>query len=152
MSTKFLQWNHINIQDKNGILRSLRGCPIFNLGELETIVKQLWEALAEYPDVAIIDIVHNSEEIRNLHTRALHLCGIESEWLDVDMVVQLLHQYSTEAGVQHYGLLIEQNLSHLCILSADSQLLNEELEKTYQVLDEASKTLEEMTNASPNNI
>lgn len=141
MATKLIQWNHINFEDKNGIIRPLRGCPINRLMELEETVKAVWNKVAEYPDVSVVNIIHNSEEIRNLHIKALELCNLNPDWFDVDMITQLLYNYRTESGIEHYGLLIENNLPHLCVVTPEMAEYNEELEKTYTALKDLEANL-----------
>lgn len=144
MGAKLIDWGLLNIEDKNGIVRPLKGCALSQLEELETTVKTIWSSIAEHPEVPIVSIIHTSESIRNLHIKALQLCNINPDWIDVDMMTQLLYNYRSEAGVEHYGLLIEKNLPHLCVITPEMEQFNNELEKTWAALKEVEANLEKL--------
>lgn len=115
-----------DIEDKDGVIRTLRGCPLDKLDELEEKVIKLWSLMASYPDLSVMVLYRCHSEIHKLTNECLELCGLSPACLSIEMIIQLLHHYNTEEGA-HKGLLIEQNLPHLAKIKTPLEIIQEGL-------------------------
>lgn len=119
MTSNYFKWNRLHFQDISGNLREIRGCPLTQLARLDDLLKLFHKLIEESQEESQGEAVDfralwlNNLMFRQVCSECLKLCGIEPDWCDVSMLIQLLHHYEDEDAegnqVLHPGLLVELN-------------------------------------------
>lgn len=109
MTISAFDWQRRVFLDVGSNLRVIQGCSLLALDELADLVELLNREIASSPQGETFEgLYRRSLFVRELCHRALRLCGIDPAWLNLDMMVYLLHHYEQDGQI-HQGALIEMN-------------------------------------------
>jgi hypothetical protein len=99
----------LEFEDVNGQYRLIRGCSLASREELQRRLFQVQECLKKVDEDLFLQEVYDSDKyFRHLCHRCLELCGISLEWIDFNMMTQMLFPYEVE-GQLFEGILIAFN-------------------------------------------
>lgn len=103
-------WELRAFEDVSGHLRFVRACPITRLDELKDCLDLLHEAIASHPETFDFPSLYSeSKIIQQLVAYILQLCNVSTDWIDVPMMVELIHHRVDKDGNFLPGLLVEIN-------------------------------------------
>jgi hypothetical protein len=109
MTVGVFDWQRRVFLDVGGNLRVIQGCSLTALDELADLLELLrGEIASSPPDEPFGSVYRRSLLVRELCHKCLSLCGIDPKWLNLDMMVHLLHHYEVDGQI-HQGALIEMN-------------------------------------------
>lgn len=109
MTVSAFDWQRRTFLDIEGSFRVIQGCSLLALDELADMVELLNREIAQSPPGESFDALYRrSLMVRETCHHCLRLCGIDPAWLNLDMMVHLLHHYEVDGQI-HQGALIEMN-------------------------------------------
>lgn len=109
MTISAFDWQRRTFLDIGGNFRVIQGCSLMALDELADMVELLNREISTSPPGESFEALYSrSLMVRETCHHCLRLCGIDPAWLNLDMVVHLLHHYE-QNGQIHQGALIEMN-------------------------------------------
>ncbi len=109
MNIHYVEFDCFEFQDLQGNFRVARGCPLTKRQELAARLGQIHERLQQSLEGETLAEAYDRDEyLRHLFHKALNLCGISPNWLDINMMSQFLLSYE-ESGEVREGLLIQIN-------------------------------------------
>ena len=110
---KIEEFDTLAFTDVQGKLRVIHGCPLTKLEEFAAVRSLLWREVKKETDQGNTDITvqslfHSNSFFAQMCLRALELCGISPDWVDLNMMAQLLFPFTWE-GRTTEGLLVQLN-------------------------------------------
>lgn len=98
--------------DLSGTQRIIRGCSLTKLRELSSLVSILWREtnteIAKNKDISLQEIFLKNTLFQQISLRCLELCSISPDWIDVNMLIQMLFPFEFEGSVAD-GLILQIN-------------------------------------------
>jgi len=105
MHIKSVGFSALEFQDIKGTFRLIRGCSLCDREEFGARLNQLYEILLQASDSETIQQLYDqNSHFRHLCNRCLELCNIQPDWLDLNMMSQLLL-----SDGEAEGLLVQLN-------------------------------------------
>lgn len=109
---KVEEFDALAFSDINGIVRVIHGCPLTKLEEFAAVRSLLWreiyEASSQGDDITVQELYHANSFFAQMCLRGLELCGVSPDWVDLNMMAQLLFPFKWE-GKATEGLLVQLN-------------------------------------------
>lgn len=109
MNIYHAEFDCFEFEDLQGNFRLIRGCPLSQRQELAARLSQVYERLQKSPEGETLAEVYDRDKyLQHLFRKCLELCEISLDWLDINMMSQLLLSYE-EDGEMREGLLVQIN-------------------------------------------
>ncbi len=109
MNIHYVEFDCFEFQDLQGNFRLVKGCPLSQRQELAARLEQIHDRLQQSPEgETLAEAYDRDEHLQYLFDRSLSLCGIETDWLDINMMSHFLLSYEKDGEVCE-GLLIQIN-------------------------------------------
>lgn len=108
---KVEEFDSLAFTDINGTVRILHGCPLTKLEEFAAIRALLWREIESESDsleVTVQTLYHSNSFFAQMCLRALELCGVSPDWVDLNMMAQMLFPFTWQ-GKTTEGLLVQLN-------------------------------------------
>lgn len=95
--------------DVNMIPRILRGVCVGKVADLKLYYSLFWKEIQKIDPLLNIDfkVACDQPKILNTAITITELCGIDSSWIDLDILGALVHSYIDEAGEPQKGLIAQ---------------------------------------------
>jgi hypothetical protein len=90
--------------------RILRGVCVDRVTDLRLLYKLFWSEIQKLDPTIEIDFkdaCHKSERVLNTATAIAELCGIPSDWFDLDLLAVLVHSSIDESGMPQRGYIAQ---------------------------------------------
>jgi hypothetical protein len=109
MEIAHVEFDCIEFQDITGRYRLIHGCSLTNREELRSRLSQLQKYLDTAPEQQTVRSLYDKDPyFRHLCRRCLELSGISQDWVDFDMMSQMLFPYQFREKYRQ-GILVELN-------------------------------------------
>ena len=106
---KIEEFDALAFTDVTGTVRILHGCPLTKLEEFAAVRSLLWREIRLCSgDITVQKLYHSNSFFAQMCLRALELCGVSPDWVDLNMAAQLLFPFTWE-GKSTEGLLVQLN-------------------------------------------
>ena len=107
------EFDALAFTDITGTVRILHGCPLTKLEEFAAVRSLLWREIAsaslgDSGNITVQQLYHSNSFFAQMCLRALELCGVSPDWVDLNMAAQLLFPFTWE-GKSTEGLLVQLN-------------------------------------------
>lgn len=98
--------------DLSGNVRMIRGCSLTKLRELSNLISILWreanKEIAKEKSISFQEIFLKNTFFQQICLQCLNLCGVSPDWIDINMLVQLLFPFEFNGQLAD-GLLLQIN-------------------------------------------
>jgi hypothetical protein len=109
MEIAHVEFDCIEFQDITGQYRLVHGCSLTNREELRSRLSQLQKTLDNAPEKQTVRSLYDKDPyFRHLCHQCLELSGISLDWVDFNMMTQMLFPYQTGEKYRQ-GILVELN-------------------------------------------
>jgi hypothetical protein len=109
MEIAHVEFDCIEFQDITGQYRLIHGCSLTNREELKARLSQLQKYLNDAPEqVTVRSLYDNDKYFQHLCHQCLELSGISLNWIDFNMMAQMLFPYQSGEKCRQ-GILVELN-------------------------------------------
>lgn len=109
MGIRYFEFDKLEFEDIAGVIQTIKGCSLANREELRERINNLRETLDKSrKDSTLQEIYDNNKHFKHNCHKCLELCGVQLDWLDFNMMRQMLFPY--QQGEEYcQGILISLN-------------------------------------------
>lgn len=114
MSNLHVEFDTFSFYDRDDEYRVIRGCRLKQRQDLALCLQQLQEIALKSKAKTQATLYDKNIRFQKLANQVLGLCGVDPDWLDVNMVFRFILPYQDEQG-NHFGLLHQINFPQTAI-------------------------------------